>query len=158
MTRLCSTFKVLLLSLTLLFQSQLAYAQISVTTTQNISYGSFTFVDMANVLEITIDTDDNVTNTSNVALITVPKSGQYTLTGGNPLTAFNVSTDSSVTLSGDGPGTFVIDDIVVEPSTSIFDAFGDADISLGGRLRSSGGGVQYGNGGYSGTLNITVSY
>ena len=135
-----------------------ASAQLSVIENQPLSFGTFSFVDMADVLEITIDTANNVTSTANVALIAVPTSGEYTISGGTPGAVYVTLAETSVSLNGDGPGSFTMDNIVIDPTTSSFDGFGDTNIAVGGRLRSSGGGVQYGNGAYTQNTPITIAY
>ncbi|GEM_PF-6663273 len=135
-----------------------AHAQLSAVEDSALSFGTFSFVSMYDPVVITVDTANNVSSNSNVVVLSAPQRGEYTLTGGTPNAAFSITTPPSVTISNGPSGEFTIDDFTISPSTSSFDGFGEARITVGARLQSSGGGTQYANGTYPGTLTITVSY
>lgn len=144
--------------MSLCFSYSSAFAQLVAVEEQSLSFGSFSFVSLYDPIVIAVDPLGNVTSNSNVVSLSSPRRGEYTLTGGPPNAVFSIISPPSVSLSNGPEGSFTLDNIAVSPSSASFDGFGEARITVGGRLQSSGGGVQYGNGNYDGSMTITVSY
>lgn len=159
MMRLYLTCKFALIScLCLSCFAQMAQAQISLTENQALYFGEFAFASINDPIEISVDTGGNVTSNSNTTIINGPTRGEYTITGGTPNAAYTITTDTSGTLENGATGTFTVDNIVVSPAASNFDAFGDTNIVIGARLSAPGDGTQFTNGSYTETLNLTISY
>jgi hypothetical protein len=141
------------------FSSKLSLADVEITPDIPLSFGSFSFVDFINPIEITIDTANNFTANSNTVILSNPVTGRYTITGGSAGNAYSVTAPSSVDIIDNGStGKFILDNIVLSPASSSFDGFGEADLAIGGRLRSEGSGARYKNGNYSADIILTVNY
>jgi hypothetical protein len=141
------------------FFAHSAHTQLNMVQDQPLSFGHFSFSDWYDIVDITVSTDGSFSKNANTVFITNPTYGEYTITGGTPGAAYTISSSSSITLDGDATaGSFTLDNITISPSTGIFDAFGDARVRVGGRLRSAGGGTQYPNDVYTEDLPLIVSY
>jgi len=134
-----------------------AKAQIVVTETQSLSFGTFSFTNFNSVLSISIENGGGFTTNGNVAVITPPSRGEFSLTGGPPNSAYTITTPASFTISGPG-GNFTVDDIRIRPVTLSTDPSGADDYSIAARIRSLGGGTVYNNGTYNNTFDITIAF
>lgn len=132
-------------------------AQVVVTETQPLSFGTFAFASFNSVASIDIRTNGNINANGNVAIIANGSRGEFSLTGGPPNTTYTITTPSSFTLSGPG-GDFNIDSITVRPNNLRTDGAGNDDFTINARLLSLGGGTAYNNGTYNNTFDITIAF
>ncbi len=125
---------------------------------QPLSFGTFTFGNLSQAMEVTVNTDGSFNSNANTTLISDPTNGEYTISDGTASAMYSITVPLSVALDGPGTNDLTIDQVSVDPTSGTFDGFGVTTISVGGRLRSSGGGVQYDGGDYTGTIDIIFNY
>ena len=139
--------------------SKFAHAQISITVDQPLNFGTYVIADFSSVAQITIRDNGSFTHSTNVYPIIDPTRGEYTLEAPSNLNAvYTITVPSSFIFSGGPGGSFTLDNISVRPNLLRTDGTGQDQFTLAGRLRSSGGGVFYGDGTYSDSFTITVNF
>ena len=152
-----SSYKALCLLTCLVLFALPAKAQ-TFSVDQPLSFGTFVLPDFSSVGQIIINPSGTYSVNSNIYIIDPPARGEYSLINFAPSSVYTVSVPTSVTLNGIGPGSFTLDNITVTPNVLITDSSGDDTFSLSGRLRSSGTGISYGDGGYSDVFTITLNF
>jgi len=156
--KLSSPHKLFLLTIACLCFASGAQAQVVVTQTQAMSFGTFAFVSFNSVLSVTIQADGSA-SPSNATMIVGTSRGEFDLDAGiaNANSFYTVTTPTDVPLTGPG-GNFTIDNFVVQPATLRTDATGFDQFTLSARLRSLGDGTEYGNGLYNQDFNIIIAF
>ena len=136
-----------------------AQAQVVVTQTQALSFGTFTFVSFNSVLRINIRNNGSTNPNANAVVIAPGSRGEFDLDAGiaNANSVYTVTTPATVSLTGPG-GDFTIDNFRVRPNTLRTDATGFDQFRIAARLRSLGGGTQYGNGLYNQNFDIIIAF
>jgi len=161
MTKSFLTFKsgIALACFCLCFSAQLSNAQVVITPERSFHFGTFIMTNLANISEVTIQSDGSATSNANTTILLAPSRGEFTIDAGlaNANSIYTVTTPASVNLSGPG-GTMTIDNFVVSPALLITNGVGVDEFNLSARLRTQGGGISYGNGEYSSTFNITIAF
>ncbi len=134
-----------------------AQAQI-ISTTQPLSFGEAVVTRNDSVYSMSVGTDNSVLSDPEFLIIDNPVPGIYQYTGGtpfDPITSVDIVVNTNPNAGG---GTFTLDDFSVDfPAT--LDVNGDATITVGARLNTSGNGVNYnGSTTFNGSLDMTVNF
>ena len=153
--RLCISAAALgLSSITLV---NMSFAQ-TLVVTQDLTFGKIVMSDLLSVSTIVVNPAGSYTVDPTTYLIEDPENGDYDLVGGPPSTVYTLTFPPAVGLVGPGVSNFTVDNFTTLPATLTTDSSGDVRFRLGARLRSSGSGLPYSDGNYSGTININISY
>lgn len=151
----------LLSLLVVLFLSQTLVSSASAQTiseTQALSWGELVLTDNNAQHEIVIATDGNYTNDPEYLFVTEPDVGIYLLTGELPNRPIASVTVTVLTQMQGGGQQFTMDNFTVQHPAQT-DATGQALITVGGRLRSSGTGTPYNTStAFSASLELSVNY
>ena len=92
-------------------------------------------------------------------LFVPPERGQFILAGFPPSTELTfVFTNATLTLNGGGAGnSFTVQDFT-PPASLTTNASGNATLRFGASLYTSGSGINYADGNYSGDSQLTINY
>jgi hypothetical protein len=157
MTKLSLIYKFSFVALLACFFMRPGIAQVVVTETQPLSFGTFSFTDFNRTVRINIRNNGTANPNGNVVIIDPPTRGEYSMTSDQFNTVYTVTTPVSVTLPGPG-GDFIIDNFRVRPNSLVTDAAGSDDFRIAARISSAGDGTAYNNGIYSTTFDITIAF
>lgn len=138
--------------------AELSQAQVIITENQPLSFGEFVVTDLSNSARLRIRNNGSPRVNGGIGVLTDPTRGEYTLSNGPSKTIYTITTPSSITLNGPGPDTFLIDNIRIKPNTLKFNKNGIDSIRISADLNTSGSGIPYNNGSYTGTLDLIISY
>lgn len=132
-------------------------ARAHVTQVQQLNFGKWAITDNDSTHAITVDTNGNVSTSSNaLVMIESPQPGIYTITG---LPAFTAIGSVNVTMTqpmraGGGPD-FTMDDFqTVIPDTN---SSGETTLTLGATASTSGTDQSYEDNTYSGDLFVEIN-
>ncbi len=131
-------------------------AQVVVTPTQILSFGTIAIQNLTDNVNVRIRNNGTFTTNANTYIISDPQRGEYLLTGGPASSTYTVTTPATVTLTGPG-GIFTVDNFRVRPNTLVTNGAGEDNFRIAGRLRSVSGTV-FGDGLYNDTFNITINF
>lgn len=145
------------LSLLLLLGLPLQSLAQTVVVDQPLYFGRWAIPDFNSIARVTIRNNGTYTTNGNVYLLDTPTRGEYTLTGAPANTTYSITVPSIVYLSGPG-GDFELDNINVRPNTLATNGIGEDQFRIVGRLRSTGGGMSYGDGNYNDTFTIIFNF
>lgn len=134
-----------------------AHAQIVITQTQDLSFGTFGFRSFNAVLRINIQNNGAYSANANTIVYDAPTRGEFTLTGGPANTNFTATFAPSTILTGPG-ADFTIDNIRVRPVTLRTNAAGTDTFQVMARLTSLSGGAIYNNGDYNTDFDIIIDF
>lgn len=136
-----------------------AHAQVTISTNQALSFGTFAMGTFSSVITIEIRNNGSFTTSGSVSILVNPTRGEYTLDAGvaEAGTIYTVTTPSSITLTGPG-SSFTVDNFSIRPNLLRFAADGTDDITVVGILNSLGDGVAFNGGTYTANLDLTVSF
>lgn len=144
----------------------------TITEVNQLYFGTFGISDNDSVSAITV-TPDNDTFSDPAIISDQPgQRGEYTLTGFPPNVSFylgvevtNPPAEGGIVLANPTDGTmggaevFTLDTLeIADGGVLQTDGAGDAVLYIGGTLRTSGNGLRYPGGNYSGTYTITIHY
>lgn len=134
-------------------------AQVVITETQPLRFGTVVVPNFGSVARITVNAGSGATSyNANVIPITAGQRAEYHLTGGPPNTNFTVTIDSDTDpVLGANPA-WTLDNFTIRPNTLRTNAAGEDDFFIGARLRTVGGGTPYGDGTYLGDYDFTVNF
>lgn len=151
------TYLLIGLLLVALCASMNAYAQ-SISVTQALSFGEVVLTDNNAQHEIVIANNGTYTNDPEYLFVTTPDVGIYQLTGdlpNRPIASVTVTVDQQ--MQGGGQ-QFTIDNFDISHPAQT-NASGEALITVGARIRSSGTGVPYFNSqAFNAILTLSVNY
>lgn len=132
-------------------------AQEVITENQPLSFGEFALTDFTTPTRLRIRNNGNYTTQGPVVVLVAPTRGEYTLSNGTPGANYTITTPTSITLTGPG-SNFTMDNIRVRPNTLRFNGAGVDNIRVAADLLTPGGASSYGDGSYTGTLDLTIAY
>lgn len=150
---------VLLLFLVFCLGTASAQADSTLENIQDLSFGSFGLVNNDSQQTIIVTPDSDVTYDDDiVGGTTPPQAGEYLLDELTPDTDLGITIqDATLNRMGGGPSpTFTVSDFTHNDPTT--DSNGDATLLVGGTLTTSGSGVYYETGTYSGTMELTIIF
>ena len=151
-------FFLILLGLGLIGFCGPARAQLTVTPTQGMDFGSFVIRDFNVVSQLVVhELTGVVTADANTILLGGGQNGQFSLTGGPASSAFTVTLDATVPPVRGG-SSFTLDQFLVAPAVLQTDRAGADTFSIGMRASSAGGGTVYSDGLYTGSYDFTVQF
>ena len=133
-------------------------AQLTITTTQNIMFGTHVFKDPSKVSRVTITPSGNTTADVDTIILIPGQRAEFTLTGGPASTAYTITLDANTSLSLGGNPVINLDNFKFRPNTLQTNGAGVDTFRMGARARSLGGGNVYGDGLYAGTYDFTVQF
>lgn len=134
-----------------------AQAQVIITQTQPLSFGTFGFKDFNAVLSINIQDNGSYIANANTIVYIAPTRGEFLLTGGPASTAYTATYAPSTTLAGPG-ADFTIDNFRITPLALQTDAAGTDTFNVMARLTSLSGGAIYNNGHYDTDYDIIINF
>lgn len=130
----------------------------SVNVLQPIRFGSWLITNNAGAYSITINTDGSSSHSPQLVMIRPPQKGIYEFTGLPVSTTFNsLDVTQNQALSNGGGEVFIMKDFQVDAPTST-DASGHLPLVLGATVETSGNGGSYGNGEFTGQINVEINY
>ena len=133
-----------------------SHANATMVELQELSFGSFALVDNSVVSQLIIPhTTASPWKTNKLFILSNGQPGHYQLSEFPANTALNVSIADYFILLGGGE-SFRISHFTFD--NMISDDNGEALLKVGATLYSSGNGIPYVNGGYFGTMNITIDF
>ncbi len=150
--------RVCFLFLIILFYASPSQAQLTITITQQLEFGTHVFKDPNRVSRVTIQPNGNTTADVDTVILTPGQRGEFDLTGGPPNSAYSIMLDFDSDLSLGGNPIIRIDNFRFRPNTLQTNGAGEDNFRVGARARSLGGGNVYGDGIYSGTYDFTVQF
>ena len=132
---------------------------IAITETQPLSFGTFAIGDFSTVMNVRIRNNGTFTTGGPVTMLIDPTRGLYTLSGGVGVAniVYTITTPATITLTGAG-STFTMNNIRVRPNTLRFNGAGNDNIRVAARIVSPGDGVAFGDGTYTGSLDLNVAF
>lgn len=143
----------------LAFRPVPSYAQLTITETQAIQFGTHVFKDPTKVSRVTINASTGATTADVDTIILIPgQRAEYSLTGGPPNTLYTITVDGDTDMSLGGNPIITLDNFVFKPNTLQTNGAGNDTFRMGARARSLGGGNVYGDGTYNGTYDFTVQF
>jgi len=132
-------------------------ASAGVTVDQAFTWGTIGMTDNDSVSSMTILTNGNVIITGSIVQITGATPGIFTFDGLNvdtPISSVGVTV--TVPMQRGGSETFTLDNFTTDaPASTTGD---EAQITIGGRLRTTGSGTGYIDGAYNSVLEVTINY
>ena len=145
-------------AMTLLWLATVPAVAATLTDIVNLSFGSFALMDNATPQTIVVTPAGGVTYGAKVVDgPTPPQAGEYLLEDLTPDTALVITIDdTTLNRVGGGSPAFTISDYVTNNPTT--NAGGDATLLVGATLTTSGTGVHYESGSYTGTMAITIIF
>lgn len=142
-----------LVLLSLLFS---AYSYSAITEIQPLSFGNFAAPSNAVVSTLTIGyMGGHPSVTNRIYVLSPPQPGQFQLTDYPPWTPLMINISNFQLVLGASP-SFLIEDFTT--NSIITDGSGQALLRVGATLKTTGTGGTYGDGGYTGNMNITISW
>ena len=130
----------------------------TISTTQALSWGEVVLTDNNAQREIVIATDGNFTHDPEYRFVTDPDVGIYQLTGDLPNRPISSVTVTVLTQMQGGGQQFTMDNFTVQHPAQT-DGSGEALITVGGRVLSSGDGTPYNTSQpFSASLRLSVNY
>jgi hypothetical protein len=130
----------------------------TIVENQALTFGKIVMSDLNTVSTVTVNPAGSYTVDPTTYIMEDPENGDYDLVGGPPSTAYTLTFPPAVGLVGPGVSNFTVDNFTILPASLTTDLSGDVGFRLGARLRSSGSGLPYSDGNYSGTIDINISY
>lgn len=129
----------------------------TLTAIQDLGFGRFATVKNDAQYSMAVTIGDVVTNDPEIVYDQPPHRGEYLLEGLTPDSAVIIDTvDGALTLNGGGGEAFAVTDFT--DNAPVTDAGGTATLYIGATLKTSGTGVHYPSGPYSGTYTLIVSW
>ena len=148
-----------LLCLFAILHSKIAFAQPLIEESQRLSFGTLVVSNNSSVSRFTVPkTGRNITVEGQFAQIAAGSPGRYRFTGFPAFTSLSISLDITTLTTGANnfPEPLTVDSYDIDNITT--DADGEAELSLGARLNTSGSGNAYVDAPYSGTTTLRVDY
>lgn len=130
----------------------------SITTQQTLSFGKIVITDFDTIARITVNDDGSHVNTSNILFFDDPVRGEYTLIGATPSSSFTITAPSSVIVGSHPNGNFVLDNIVIGPSSLSTNGDGQAAFRMTGRLNTLGSGILYTDNVYAENVELILNF
>ena len=130
----------------------------AIVENQALTFGKIVMSDLNTASTVTVNPAGSFTVDPTTYIMEDPENGDYDLVGGPPNTAYTLTFPPAVGLVGPGVSNFTVDNFTILPASLTTDSSGDVGFRLGARIRSSGSGLPYSDGNYSGTININISY
>lgn len=138
---------------------QRADAQLALTETQALSFGTIVIRSWATVARVTVNAaSNNTTYGPGVIGLSPGQRAEYDLTGGPASTAYSVSIDGDTDMYQGLNPVIRLDNFVVRPNVLATNALGQDQLFIGARARTLGGGNVYLDGAYSGSFDFTVQF
>lgn len=125
---------------------------------QRLNFGKLALADNTTISRFTYPRTGNVSIQGSFVLISSGTLGRYQFSGFPAFSTLNVSiNNTTLTANGSGiPEPLSVDDY--DFGTLITDAQGEAELTLGARLNTSGNSGSYGDAPYTGTTTLRVDY
>ncbi|MGZ9109228.1 MAG: hypothetical protein ACXW4B_10470 [Micavibrio sp.] len=132
-------------------------AQAAVTEIQALDFGEWVVAGNDAVDNITVQTDGSFASSPGLIMLSPPQEGIFLFDGLPPSSVIN-SVDVTMTqpMTMGGGEVFTLDNFTtIAPDT---DPAGETTITLGARARTSGNSNPYGNGLFTGQLEIDINF